>query len=255
MMEIAIIGSGSKGNCTLITNNETSILIDAGLSASAICKGLASLNLSPKDIDAIFITHTHSDHIRGLAVLLKKHKINVYVTKKLHSQITGILSYENYIIYNEKTSIDKINIKSIRLSHDSGETLGFVVNHNKKSLVYITDTGYINKRYFKVLKNHNLYIIESNHDVEMLLSGNYPFELKQRVNGDKGHLSNAASADYLSKFIGNKTNKIILAHLSSDNNTPEKAMKELQNKLDEEKIIIKKIIIADQKKCTGLLKV
>lgn len=148
-----------------------------------------------------------------------------------------------------------MSITVIKTSHDAPGSVGFIIKSNDSSLVYITDTGYINNKYFDVLKNHNLYVLESNHDVEMLMNGKYPYHLKKRILGDKGHLSNADASYYLSEFIGSKTNTIVLAHLSDDNNTYESAIKTINGVLASKNKNVKNIIIAKQKQRTDLIEV
>ena len=162
---------------------------------------------------------------------------------------------ENYhLIDTETFDIKDIHVEVIHTSHDTEDSLGYIINNEDKSLVYITDTGYINRKYFDLLSNRNLYIMESNHDVEMLNNGKYPFELRQRILSDKGHLSNYDSAKYLAKFIGDKTKYILLAHLSEENNTEEIAYKTLTDRLNKENEQVDNIIIATQNKETELIK-
>ena len=162
----------------------------------------------------------------------------------------------NYIfIEGDKISIKDMEIDVIKTSHDTEDSVGYIVSNNNKSVVYITDTGYINKKYFELLHNRNVYIFESNHDIEMLNNGKYPFELRQRILSDKGHLSNYDSAKYLSKFIGSDTKKIILAHLSEENNTEELALQTLTERLAKEKINFSNIIIARQNEKTELINI
>lgn len=252
-MKVSVLSSGSKGNTTYIETKQTKILIDAGNSSKYIIGKLEEIGINPKEIDAILITHTHSDHIKGLPVLLKKINPCVYMTKKMYPQL---LFVENYIfIENDKITIKDLEIDVIKTSHDADDSVGYIVNNQEKSIVYITDTGYINHKYFDLLKNRNIYILESNHDIEMLNNGRYPFELRQRILSDKGHISNYDSAKYLSKFIGDKTKKIILAHLSEENNTEELAYNTLKERLAKEKIEFNDIIIAKQNKETELINI
>ena len=251
-MKVSVLSSGSKGNTTYIETNETKILIDAGNSCKYITSKLESLNINPSDIDAILITHTHSDHVKGLPVLLKKINPCVYMTKKMYPQLEFVENY--FFIDSNKIYIKDLEIDVIKTSHDAEDSVGYIVSNNDKSVVYITDTGYINKKYFKLLSNRNIYIFESNHDIEMLNNGRYPFELRQRILSDKGHISNYDSAKYLSQFIGNNTKKIILAHLSEENNTEELAYNTLKERLEKEKISFNDIIIAKQNKETELIK-
>ena len=250
-MKFSVLSSGSKGNTTYIETSKAKILIDAGNCCKYIIDALEQINVNPKDIDAILITHTHSDHIKGLPVLLKKINPCVYISKKMYPHLEYLKNYK--IIDSNQIKIKDLDIDVIKTSHDTEESFGFVINNQNKSLVYITDTGYINKRYFNLLTNRNVYIMESNHDIEMLNNGSYPFELRQRILSDKGHLSNYDSAKYLSKFIGTNTKYILLAHLSEENNTKEIAYNELIKRLAKEKIEFSNIIITSQNQATELI--
>lgn len=252
-MKVSVLSSGSKGNTTYIETKETKILIDAGNSSKYIIDKLKELNVEPNEIDAILITHVHSDHIKGLQVLIKKIKNPVYITKKMYPYLDYLTNY--IFIEDDKITIKDIEVNVIKTSHDTEDSVGYIMNNNNKSVVYITDTGYINRRYYDLLTNRTLYIFESNHDIEMLNNGKYPFELRQRILSDKGHLSNYDSAKYLSKFIGKDTKKIILAHLSEENNTEELALSTLKNRLLKEEISFNNIIIAKQNEKTELINI
>ena len=250
-MKVCVLSSGSKGNTTYVETKETKILIDCGNSSKYILEKLNALNVEPKEIDAILITHVHSDHIKGLPVLLKHINPVVYMTKKMYPYLEYIENYQ--FIEGNKIILKDLNVDVIKTSHDAEDSLGYIVNNQNKSLVYVTDTGYINKKYYDLLNNRSAYIFESNHDIEMLNNGKYPFELRQRILSDKGHLSNYDSAKYLATFIGQNTKKIILAHLSEDNNTEELALSTLNERLHKENIQFKNIIIAKQNKETELI--
>lgn len=252
-MKLSVLSSGSKGNTTYIETEETKILIDAGNSSKYIIDSLNELNVDIKDIDAVLITHVHSDHIKGLEVLSKKIKCPVYITKKMYPYLDYLTNY--IFIEDNKITIKDIEIDVIKTSHDTEDSVAYIVNNKNKSIVYITDTGYINSKYFDILSNRSIYIFESNHDIEMLNNGRYPFHLRQRILSDKGHLSNYDSAKYLSKFIGKDTKEIILAHLSEENNTEELALKTLKDRLLKEEIPFNNIIIAKQNKKTELINV
>ena len=252
-MKVCVLSSGSKGNTTYIETKKTKILIDCGNSSRYVVNKLADLNVNPEDIDAILITHTHSDHIKGLPVFIKKTNATVYMTEKMYSYLDFIENFQ--FIKEDSFEIKDLKIEIIKTSHDAESSLGYIINNQDKSVVYITDTGYINNKYYDLLSNRNIYIFESNHDIEMLNNGTYPFELRKRILSDKGHLSNYDSAKYLAKFIGNNTKKIILAHLSEENNTENLAMETLIERLNKENIIFNDIIIAKQNKETELINV
>lgn len=230
-MIVKVLASGSKGNSTYIQTNELKILIDMGTTFQYLANELAKINITPKELEYILITHTHSDHIKGLSSLVHKTNIQVLATKGMIEELSKKIPLENINIIPDKFTLGDIKVKLIHNSHDV-ESVGYIIENNNKSLVYITDTGYINKKYLSLLANRNLYILESNHDEKMLMDGPYPFMLKQRVIGDKGHLSNHTTGKVLSEVVGDNTQKIILAHLSEKNNTEELAYNTVKDILD-----------------------
>ena len=252
-MRIVVLSSGSKGNTTFIECNDTKILIDIGNTCKYTTEKLKEIGIEPKELDAILITHTHVDHIKGLKVFQNKYKTKVYLSTKMKEDLEYIENYE--IITEGNLKIKDLSINIIKTSHDASDSFGYIIESNNKSIVYITDTGYINNKYFNLLFNKDIYILESNHDIEMLNNSSYPFALRQRILSDKGHLSNYDSAKYLSKFIGEKTKYILLAHLSEENNTKELAYNTLVDRLNKENNMIDNIIITNQNKETELIKI
>lgn len=253
-MKVCVLSSGSKGNSTYIETENHKILIDIGTSSLYVEKSLKNIGVDPKDIDIILITHAHGDHIDGLRVFKKKYNPLVYISDKISKEAN--LKIENS---NNEEDIDinsDISIKSIRLSHDVEDIKGYIIEEDNSSVVYITDTGYINERYLKKLYNKNIYIFESNHDVEKLMNNsNYPHSTKIRILSDKGHLSNKDSSYYLSKLIGPNTKYVILAHLSEQNNTEELAINTLKETLKRKDIDFKNILVARQNEITEVFKV
>ena len=237
-MRVIILGSGSKGNSTLLIGKNKKILIDVGFSYPKMLMNLKEYGVLPKDIDAILITHTHSDHIGGLSTFVKKNNTIVYTNEIMFNELKKIVPEELLKVEEDEYLIDEFNINCIHTSHDAIGSIGFIINDGNSSLVYVTDTGYINKTYLKKLVNKDVYIFESNHDINMLMTGPYPYILKQRVLSDKGHLSNELAGEYLNELIGKKTKKIILAHLSEINNTPEIALNTVKSIIGNKKIII-----------------
>ncbi len=255
-MKVSVLSSGSKGNSTLVVTPKTKILIDLGVSRAYLEERLSELGVDPKDIKAILVTHTHVDHVQGLKVFLKKYHPVIYVTEKLLPLLNEYLRDFDYVLYDSKTAlIEDIKVEVIKTSHDAEGSVGFIIKQGDKSMVHITDTGYINNKYFEQLSNHDLYVFESNHDVEMLMNGRYPYHLKRRILGNKGHLSNDDAAFYLSNFIGPKTKTIILAHLSDDNNTHDKARDTISNTLKSKNLKVNNIIVAKQRQRTDFIEV
>lgn len=242
-MRVSVLSSGSKGNTTYIETENTKILIDIGNTSKYVKEKLEDIGVKPDELDGILITHTHVDHVKGLKVFMKKYSVPVYITDSMHNTLDYL---DDYKLLSDEFDIKDIHINVIKTSHDTEDSRGYVLTNNDSSIVYITDTGYINKKYYDILSNRNLYIMESNHDVEMLNNGNYPFQLRQRILSDKGHLSNYDSSKYISSFIGDNTRYILLAHLSEENNTEELAYETLVNRLKEDNKQKPNIIIAKQ---------
>ena len=250
-MKICILASGSKGNSAYIETEKTKSLVDLGMSAGYIAKSLKNIGVDPSSIQRVFLTHTHSDHVAGLKVFLKKYHPTLYLTEKMEKELG--FDIEDKVYIDKDMTISDLNVEVIKTSHDVADSNGYVFSSLSKSIVYITDTGYIHVRNFDKLKNKSVYVFESNHDVRMLRGGKYPYYLQQRILSDKGHLSNKDSAYYLSEFIGDKTEKVILIHLSEENNKPELALKTLLDTLDKKGIRKPDIEIASQKESTELI--
>ncbi len=255
MMKVCVLASGSEGNSTYVETIKHKILIDIGMNVKYITEKLAELDVTPQEIDLILITHVHNDHVSALNNFIKKYKPTICVSQSMFLELESIKDYENIIIYDDQMVFDNLTIEVFKTSHDTNDSRGFVLTSNNSSLVYVTDTGYINQRHFDLLRNKNMYIFESNHDAEMLMNGKYPPWLKKRVIGDKGHLSNKDSSIYLSKLIGDNTKKIILAHLSKENNTEEVAMDTIKEIFSEYNIPFNNIECARQREKTEVVNI
>lgn len=251
-MKVCVLASGSKGNSSFIGTSSTNILIDLGPSCLYIERKLKEIDKNPDKIDAILISHTHSDHVNGLKVFLKKHPVLVYLSKKMYDDLKTSIEIPNYQIIEDNLMIGDIYISIIKTSHDASDSNGYILENNHKSVVYITDTGYIHIKNHSKLQNKSIYIMESNHDVKKLMEGSYPYHIKQRILGDRGHLSNKDSSYYLSKFVGNNTNTVILAHLSHENNDPNLALESLNESIPNHNF---EVIIATQNERTELIEV
>ncbi len=254
-MLVSVLASGSKGNSTLIRTKDYNLFIDAGMTVKYLEEKLRENEVLLKDIVYIFITHTHTDHVASLTNFVKKYHPTIIMTDIMFNDLKFLKDYEHILILTDDIDIGNIKIETITTSHDSSDGRGYIITEADSSIVFITDTGYINKKYFPKLKNKNIYIFESNYDTEMLMYGRYPKWLQRRVNGDEGHLSNDMSSFYLSKLIGPDTKKIILAHLSEENNTEETALDCIKNTFKENDIEFNNIIVAKQKEATELIKI
>jgi phosphoribosyl 1,2-cyclic phosphodiesterase len=248
-MKISVLGTGSKGNSTLIITKNETILIDAGLTFKYINEQLKKYNVNK--IDKVILTHTHDDHTYALPQLIKKFNPIIMLSETMHSQIKNIFISENYFVIDKPFIIDNIHFTYVRLSHDSEEVFAYIIKEEDNEVVYITDTGYINARYHGMFQNKTFYIIESNYDVDMLMNGRYPHHLKRRILSDKGHLSNEDTCKYLSKYIGDKTLGIIFTHLSENNNSYERVI-ETANTILKDKLP-KYVIVSSQTESTELI--
>lgn len=255
-MKVCVLSSGSKGNSTLVITDKVKILIDLGTTTSYVEAALNNLNVDVKGISHILITHSHADHIKGLKVFIKRYNPVILVTEDMKNVLEKELGNFRYEYYEDKKAIiGDLTVNVIKTSHDAEESIGFVLTNNNSSMVYITDTGYINQKYFKILSNNNLYVLESNHDIKMLMDGPYPYYLQQRVRGDKGHLSNKQASDYLCKFIGDNTKKIVFAHISEHNNSYEKVIETFNEELSKNDMKFDDVLIAKQNEATEVIEV
>ena len=253
-MIVCNLSSGSKGNCTFVQTKKHKILIDIGNSCLYVEKKLREIGVEPKEIDLVLITHAHVDHVSGVRVFCKKHNPEIYISDKIIKEANLDKHLLNRLDMLDR--IEDIKITELELSHDVDDIKGYIIEEDSSSMVYITDTGYINEKYFKKLKNKNIYVFESNHDVEMLMNNEkYPHTTKIRILSDKGHLSNKDSSYYLSKLIGDNTKVILLSHLSEQNNKEELAIKTLNETLEKRKIKKPQILVAKQNIPSKIFKV
>ena len=231
--------SGSSGNSMFIASDKAKILIDAGLPGKRIDMALQEINQEPKDLNGIFITHEHSDHIKGIGVLSRKYDIPIYANadtwSAIENSIGKIKEYNVKVIDKRSiTEIRDMNIKAFNIPHDAVAPMGYTVNDGEKSISVATDFGTFTREIYDNIKDSEVILIESNHDVNMLKFGPYPYPLKRRILSEIGHLSNddcGSAIVELSKCSVNK--KIILGHLSNTNNQPDLAYQTVLNVLNE----------------------
>lgn len=256
---ITSLYSGSKGNSVLIETKNAKILIDAGKSARALCTALNGIGRSIDEIDAIFITHEHSDHINALEVLLKKHPIPVHAVdisaKKMIQK--GLSLHKELIVCH--TPLFSVEIKDMCISsfptpHDSDFSVGYrieITSENGSDFIgYATDIGYVTDEIKKGLSGCESIVVESNHDEEMLMNGPYPYDLKLRIRSNRGHLSNNSCAELVSELCMGGTKNILLAHLSEENNDPTLAYDEVWSAISDESV---NLCVAEQDAAVKLI--
>ncbi len=251
-MKVKTIASGSKGNCSIVLCDNTNLIIDMGISYLTLKRSLEENSLSFEQFSGILITHSHKDHINGLKTLIKNTNLTVYIPEKMYDELEEIVPKYRCMFIEDKFEIQNVKVELIHTSHDVPCSVGYIITYNGKNLVYVTDTGYINRKYLAKMTEKDIYIIEANHDEVMLMDGPYPRFLKERVISDKGHLSNKTTAKYLKKIIGRNTKYIVLAHISEKNNTEDKVLQAVYEELGNTKI---QILIARQTEESPMLEV
>jgi phosphoribosyl 1,2-cyclic phosphodiesterase len=240
---VSMLASGSRGNCALVSSSRTKILVDAGISCRETFKRLKSLGEDPQSLSAILITHEHSDHVYGLATLAKKLRIPIFMTVATHAAwaramrtVNGerpqLKKFERFES-GHRFQVGDIEVKPFTIPHDAADPVGFTFRVEGTKVSVATDLGYLPVNVRDHLRGSDILIMESNHDVEMLRGGSYPWSVKQRVASNVGHLSNEKLADFLTGDYDNSAAFVVLAHLSTENNHPEIARRGAERALAE----------------------
>ncbi len=238
-LEMITLASSSKGNAVLVRTRRTNILVDAGISAKRIKQSLAQVGLSPAQLDAVFITHEHSDHISGLAQLLKQYELPVYTAKRTWAALGEVgIQYARYFQeLQPRQQIGDLEVERFAISHDAVEPYGYCFNNNSVRGAVCTDLGYITQAVESMLQDTELLVLEANHDPEKLRQGPYAPYLKHRILGSRGHLANVETGRLLSRLYKGKPLQVILAHRSETNNTEELVEQTISRELKEQGII------------------
>lgn len=247
-MKVSVLASGSSGNSIYIEGKGTKILIDAGLSGKEIDRRLQEIGVSGEQLDAILVTHEHIDHIKGVGILSRRYDLPIYandLTWQGAVDKLGKIKDCNFKIFKEGFMLGNLEIESFSIPHDANDPVGYLIRMGDNRVGIATDMGCIPPAVEKLLQGTDLLIIESNHDLEMLWHGSYPWPLKKRINGEHGHLSNDDAADLLPRLINSNYPRILLAHLSQDNNIPELAYITVKNNLEDHGFIIGKDLLLD----------
>ncbi len=239
MPRFASIASGSSGNSIYFGSDNTHILIDTGISNIRIEEGLKNLGLKVSDLSGVLITHEHSDHIQGLRTLTKKYQIPIYATKgtldyiKAKKIIEGNEDLCNVISADTKITIDDIDASVFKISHDASEPVGFRLSTAGKSVAVATDMGVYDEYIVDKLQDLDAILLEANHDIRMLEAGPYPYHLKRRILGSKGHLCNEIAGKLLARILNDNIKHVLLGHLSKENNYPSLAYETVKVEIDE----------------------
>ena len=237
-LSFSVLASGSTGNAFYIATEKEKILVDAGVSGKEMERLLAEVDINPRDLTKLLVTHEHSDHVKGLGILARRYELPVYANEKTWKAMEGSIGKldtgQKFMFNMEETrTFGDLDVESFGVSHDAVEPMFFTFHHNGKKVALVTDLGYVSERIKKTVENADAYIFESNHDVSMLRMGRYPWNVKRRILGDSGHVSNEECALALSEIIGSETKRVYLAHLSKDNNMKDLARMSVANFLNE----------------------
>lgn len=246
MIKFVSLVSGSSGNSTFVSDGRTNILIDCGMSGKALEKSLESIGEKASDISALLITHEHIDHVKGAGVISRKYGIPIYATAGTHMAMEiGKIKDECRFVIDGEFEVGSIGIKAFSIPHDAAEPVGYSLFSGGEKVSVATDIGHMSDRLIDSIMGSGRVLLEANHDIEMLRLGSYPYQLKQRILGDNGHLSNDTAAETAVRLAEGGTRAIMLGHLSNENNYPQIAYNTVLNRLRADKIDIS-LCVADR---------
>ena len=242
MMQMMSIASGSSGNCIYVGTDDTHLIIDAGISGKKVEAGLNSIGLSMEDIDAVLVTHEHNDHIRGLGVLARRYAKPIYATpgttraiRQIAETTTTLGKIDSELFcpveVAEDFTINDITLRPVPISHDAAEPVAYIARSGEDSVGVMTDLGTYDDRIRQEISGLDLLLIEANHDIRMLETGRYPYPLKMRIMGDRGHLSNEASGQLVGDVLHDHIKAVVLGHLSKENNLAELAYETVRSEI------------------------
>lgn len=237
-VRFSVLASGSTGNAFYIESNEDKLLVDAGLSGKQLDRLFQEAGADPKQLSGILVTHEHSDHIKGLGIFARKYKLPIYANEKtwkaMDKQLGKLTADQRFHFEaNKVKTFGTMDVESFSVSHDAADPMFFAFHAQGKKVALVTDLGYVSEHIKKTVEDADAYVFEANHDVSMLQMGHYPWNVKRRILGDSGHVSNEDCGLALSDIISNKTKRVYLAHLSKDNNMKELARMSVHQVLKE----------------------
>ena len=227
MLELCTLASGSSGNSLLVTDGRTHVLVDAGISCRRICRSLRDLGVDPSALSGVLVTHEHTDHIAGLATLTKQFRLPVYASpgtgRHLCYRIAALEDVLHTCAPGGAFTVGGLAVETFPTLHDAAEPMGYAVSDGSRKAAVVTDLGVVTEAVLAGVAGADLLVVESNHDVDWVKSGPYPYSLKRRILGDHGHLSNEAGAELAWTAVEGGARTVVLAHLSHENNTPARA--------------------------------
>ncbi|KGX93701.1 metallo-hydrolase [Pontibacillus halophilus JSM 076056 = DSM 19796] len=244
-IEFSVLASGSTGNAFYVGTKNQKLLVDAGLSGKQMDRLFQEAGVNPAELNGILVTHEHSDHIKGLGIFARRYNLPIYANEAtwnaMGNQLGKLETDQKFVFpYASTKTFGDLDVESFGVSHDAAQPMFYVFHKEGKKVALVTDLGYVSDRIKKTVEGADAYIFEANHDVEMLRMGRYPWNVKRRILGDMGHVSNEDSAHALADIIGEQTKRIYLAHLSKDNNMKDLARMSVGNTLTERGITLGK---------------
>jgi phosphoribosyl 1,2-cyclic phosphodiesterase len=256
-VKLSLLASGSKGNAVYLESGGTRLLIDAGLSAVEITRRLAAIGVDPATLNAILISHDHSDHTRGAGTLARRLKIPVVVSHATREAAAALFRKCDAVEFESGCAFPfrDLQIDPFPLTHDAADPVGFVIESSEGRIGFATDFGIVTRLVTEKLKGCRLLVIEANHDEEMLLNGPYPWHLKQRIRSRHGHISNTESMLLLEELLHDRLEGVFLAHLSETNNDPQLPLSAATRLLESRNCCAPRLCIGDQYAPSGLLQI
>ncbi|MFD1172960.1 MBL fold metallo-hydrolase [Oceanobacillus picturae] len=242
-LRFSVLASGSTGNAFYIESDKERLLVDAGLSGKQMDHLFSEINIDPSTLTGILVTHEHSDHIKGLGIIARKYNLPIFANEKTWNAMErsiGKIGLDQKFYFNmeQVKTFQDLDVESFGVSHDAAEPMFYTFHHEGKKVALVTDLGYVSERIKKTVEDADAYIFEANHDVGMLRMGRYPWNVKRRILGDSGHVSNEDCGLALTDIISNRTKRIYLAHLSLDNNMKDLARMSVDSVLQERGITL-----------------
>ena len=255
ILKIASIASGSNGNCYYLENDNDAILVDAGISAKQIIERMTNLGLSMSKVRAVFISHEHTDHVRGVDVLSRKYSVPVFMTKKTYLSYGNIIkdSFLNFFSPGKQVKFGMIHVNPFLKSHDAAEPCSFSVSSEKKNVAVMTDIGLKCSNVIAHIKDADAIFLESNYDDHMLQTGHYPAHLKARISSELGHLSNKQAGLVALEHASPMLKHVFLSHISENKNTPELAFHTFNNLIKQRKDLKPELFVASRHKESSLI--